>query len=57
VPVIVGVRGWIAGRVLERLDAGDHVAHLLEPIDGGVGDHATPLTLKQLVDLEPGHPA
>jgi flavin reductase (DIM6/NTAB) family NADH-FMN oxidoreductase RutF len=57
VPVIVGVRGWVAGRVLARLDAGDHVAHLLEPIDAGVANDHPPLTLKQVTDLEPGHPA
>ncbi|HVX68711.1 MAG TPA: flavin reductase family protein [Mycobacteriales bacterium] len=57
VPVISGVRGWIAGRVLERIDAGDHVAHLLDPIDAGVGDDSEPLTLRQVSDLDPGHPA
>jgi flavin reductase (DIM6/NTAB) family NADH-FMN oxidoreductase RutF len=56
-PVLSGVRGWVAGRVLERVDAGDHVAHLLEPIDAGVGDAGPPLTLQQVRDLEPGHPA
>lgn len=57
VPVLVGVKGWIAGRVLQRLDAGDHVPHLLEPIDGGVGGDGPSLTLQQVRDLEPGHPA
>ena len=56
-PVISGVWGWIAGRVLERIDAGDHVAHLLDPIDAGVGDDSEPLTLRQVSDLDPGHPA
>jgi flavin reductase (DIM6/NTAB) family NADH-FMN oxidoreductase RutF len=57
VPVLLGVRGWVAGRVLERLDAGDHVAHLLEPIDVGVAHAGPPLTLRQVRDLDPGHPA
>lgn len=57
VPVLLGVRGWIVGRVLERLDGGDHVAHLLEPIDGGAAETAPPLTLQQVRDLDPGHPA
>jgi flavin reductase (DIM6/NTAB) family NADH-FMN oxidoreductase RutF len=57
VPVLVGVRGWVVGRVLERLDAGDHVAHLLEPIDAGAAISSPPLTLQQVRDLEPGHPA
>ena len=57
VPVLVGVRGWIAGRVLDRLDAGDHVAHLLEPIDAEGGESGRPLTLRQVRDLDAGHPA
>jgi flavin reductase (DIM6/NTAB) family NADH-FMN oxidoreductase RutF len=57
VPVLIGVKGWIVGRVLERLDAGDHVAHLLEPVDGGFAHAAAPLTLQQVRDLDPGHPA
>lgn len=57
VPVLVGVRGWVAGRVLDRLDAGDHAAYLLEPIDVGVANDGPPLTLKQVSDLHPGHPA
>ena len=57
VPVLSGVRGWIAGRILARLDAGDHVAHLLAPIDAGMGDAGPPLMLQQVRDLDPGHPA
>lgn len=57
VPILSGVRGWLAGRVLERLDAGDHVAHLLEPIDAGFAGGRSPLTRRQVSDLDPGHPA
>jgi flavin reductase (DIM6/NTAB) family NADH-FMN oxidoreductase RutF len=57
VPVVLGVRGWVAGRVLERLDAGDHVAHLLAPIDAGFASDGPPLTIKQVTDLDAGHPA
>ncbi|HVT63707.1 MAG TPA: flavin reductase family protein [Mycobacteriales bacterium] len=57
VPVLVGVRGWVAGRVLERLDAGDHVAHLLEPIDAGFADGQRPLMLQTVTDLDAGHSA
>ena len=32
-PVLEGVRGWVAGRVVARLDAGDHVAHVLDTIE------------------------
>jgi flavin reductase (DIM6/NTAB) family NADH-FMN oxidoreductase RutF len=57
VPVLIGVKGWVVGKVLDRLDAGDHVAYLLEPIDAGIADSAAPLTLRQVRDLEAGHPA
>ncbi|HWC35379.1 MAG TPA: flavin reductase family protein [Mycobacteriales bacterium] len=56
-PLLSGVRGWVAGRVLERLDAGDHVAHLLEPVDAGIDTDGRPLTLQRVRDLDPGHPA
>jgi flavin reductase (DIM6/NTAB) family NADH-FMN oxidoreductase RutF len=56
-PILAGVRGWVAGRVLERLDAGDHVGHLLEPIDAGESDEQAPLMYQQVRDLDPGHPA
>jgi flavin reductase (DIM6/NTAB) family NADH-FMN oxidoreductase RutF len=56
-PILDGVRGWVAGRVLDRFDAGDHVGHLLEPIDVGEGDARAPLTYQQVRDLDPGHPA
>jgi flavin reductase (DIM6/NTAB) family NADH-FMN oxidoreductase RutF len=56
-PVLAGVRGWVAGRVLERIDAGDHVGHLLELIDAGEGADGAPLTYQQVRELDPGHPA
>jgi flavin reductase (DIM6/NTAB) family NADH-FMN oxidoreductase RutF len=56
-PILSGVRGWLTGRVLERLDCGDHVAHLLEPIDAGGGGSGDPLSFQQLKGLDPGHPA
>src|SRR5439155_7451838 len=35
--VLDDVTRWFVGRVTETLDSGDHVAFLLEPIDGAVG--------------------
>lgn len=57
VPVLSGVRGWFAGRVLQRFECGDHVAHLLEPIDGAASAGGLPLTFQQVRDLDAGHPA
>lgn len=57
VPVLAGTRGWVAGRVLERFPAGDHVGHLLETVDTGLGTEGPPLTFQAVRDMSPGHPA
>ena len=57
VPVLADVGGWVAGRVIDRIDGGDHVGHLLDPIAVGVGDDVAPLMFQQVRDLDPGHPA
>jgi flavin reductase (DIM6/NTAB) family NADH-FMN oxidoreductase RutF len=56
IPVLDDVPGWFAGRILERHDAGDHVALLLEPT--AAEDRGGPLDLGfQLVKrIDPGHP-
>jgi flavin reductase (DIM6/NTAB) family NADH-FMN oxidoreductase RutF len=56
-PVLTGTRGWFAGRVLGRLDAGDHVAHLVDVAAAAVDTPGPPLTFQAVRDLEPGHPA
>ena len=54
VPVLDDVAGWFVGRVLERLDTGDHLGFLLEPVAAAVSD-VPGLTFQQLKDLAPGH--
>lgn len=60
-PVLADCDMWFAGRILERIDVGDHVGHLLEP-DGGevrtgqVDRHAW-VSLTDTQDLTPGHSA
>jgi flavin reductase (DIM6/NTAB) family NADH-FMN oxidoreductase RutF len=56
VPIVEGCPNWFAGRVLERLDAGDHQAILLEPVETGAGP-ATQLSFHRAKRLEPGHEA
>lgn len=56
-PILEECAAWVEGRVLGRHDLGDHVGHLVEPVDGGAGDHPGELTFSQVRDLEPGHPA
>jgi flavin reductase (DIM6/NTAB) family NADH-FMN oxidoreductase RutF len=58
VPVLRGCRGWVVGRVLDRLDAGDHVGHLLELVEAEVtGPRAGQLSFREVRSLQPGHPA
>jgi flavin reductase (DIM6/NTAB) family NADH-FMN oxidoreductase RutF len=50
--------GWIAGRILDRLDAGDHVAFLLDPVDGARHRPAERnLGFQGVKDMAPGHEA
>lgn len=57
VPVLEGTRGWVVGSVLDRLDAGDHVAHLLEVVAAAVDGPGEPLGYRDVRETEPGHPA
>jgi flavin reductase (DIM6/NTAB) family NADH-FMN oxidoreductase RutF len=57
VPVLDGPKAWFVGRVLDRVPFGDHVGHLLEPVDGAVRESLDLLTFQQVRDMEPGHPA
>lgn len=58
VPILDDIPRWFAGRITERLDAGDHVAFMLEPIDGAViPDCAPQLGFQAVKDLRPGHEA
>ncbi len=58
VPILSGVAAWFAGRVRERLDLGDHVGHVAEPVAGsapaGLPDL---LTYSDIHGLDPGHQA
>jgi flavin reductase (DIM6/NTAB) family NADH-FMN oxidoreductase RutF len=56
-PVISGTRGWVAGRIIERFDAGDHVAHLLETADAHTDTSAIALSFQAVRDIDPGHEA
>jgi flavin reductase (DIM6/NTAB) family NADH-FMN oxidoreductase RutF len=56
VPVLDGVPGWFAGRVLDRHDLGDHIGLRLEPIEAE--DRGGPLDLgfQDVKGIDPGHP-
>ena len=57
IPILTGAAGWFAGRVLERIDLGDHVGLWLEPFAAGDGGGAVDLGFQDVKSVEPGHPA
>jgi flavin reductase (DIM6/NTAB) family NADH-FMN oxidoreductase RutF len=56
IPVLDDVPGWFLGRILERNDAGDHVAHLLEVIEAEDRGGADDLGFQAVKAVDPGHP-
>jgi flavin reductase (DIM6/NTAB) family NADH-FMN oxidoreductase RutF len=56
VPILARCGNWFVGRVLERFDAGDHDAYLLEPIEAHAGDQDE-FTFHRAKRIEPGHEA
>lgn len=58
VPVLDRPRAWFVGRVVDRVDLGDHVGHVLAPVEGRAPAGAFDgLTFRDVEDMEPGHPA
>jgi flavin reductase (DIM6/NTAB) family NADH-FMN oxidoreductase RutF len=54
-PILEGC-DWLAGRVLERIDAGDHVAYLLEITEAAEVHGAAPqLGSRAVRDIRGGH--
>jgi len=56
-PLLSDCSRWFAGRIVERLDTGDHVGHLVEPFAAATGDWSGQLGFQSVKDLDPGHPA
>lgn len=54
-PVLTQLEDWFAGRILERLDLGDHCGFLLEPIAGEAHRSGRSLTFHRAKGIEPGH--
>jgi flavin reductase (DIM6/NTAB) family NADH-FMN oxidoreductase RutF len=55
VPVLDDCARWFTGSVLEQIDLGDHVGHLLQPLTVEAGPAREQLTYQQARDIEPGH--
>jgi flavin reductase (DIM6/NTAB) family NADH-FMN oxidoreductase RutF len=57
-PILDDAAGWFVGEVLSRYDVGDHVGHLLQPVEGEAPEKFDQLvTFADVQDLEPGHEA
>ncbi|MBV9412979.1 MAG: flavin reductase [Acidimicrobiia bacterium] len=57
VPILDEVGNVFVGRVLDRIELGDHVGHLLEPIAARHEGPTDELGFQEARDIEPGHPA
>lgn len=57
VPVLSDVDSWFVGAVVDRLDGGDHVGFVLEPLEGATADPIRALGFIEARALEPGHEA
>jgi flavin reductase (DIM6/NTAB) family NADH-FMN oxidoreductase RutF len=56
VPVVDGVKGWVAGPVIDRVDLGDHVAFVIQAEAGAAADaSAEELGFQAVKAVEPGH--
>lgn len=56
VPVLSECAAWVEGRVIDRMDGGDHEAFLIAVVDGGSGTHAGQFRLSDAANFEAGHP-
>ncbi|MET9430654.1 MULTISPECIES: flavin reductase family protein [unclassified Streptomyces] len=59
-PVLRDAPAWFVGRVRERIDGGDHVGFLLDPVEESPpvpGGRPRLLMFDDTRGLEPGHPA
>ncbi len=57
-PILDDAAAWFVGKTLSRIDVGDHMAYLLEPIAAHISDDSGELVVfSDVVDLEPGHDA
>jgi flavin reductase (DIM6/NTAB) family NADH-FMN oxidoreductase RutF len=57
IPVLEDCGNWFAGRILDRMDAGDHTAFLLEPFEAASDPGEGPFEFHRARRMEPGHEA
>ena len=57
-PILDDAAAWFVGRIVERFSLGDHVGHLLEPVDGDPPEELGQwVSFGDVGDLQPGHEA
>jgi flavin reductase (DIM6/NTAB) family NADH-FMN oxidoreductase RutF len=56
-PILARAPGWIAGTIEARIDAGDHIAHLVKPTAAELRRPFDPLPTRSGTEIEPGHEA
>jgi flavin reductase (DIM6/NTAB) family NADH-FMN oxidoreductase RutF len=56
-PILDECENWFAGSVADRLDLGDHVGFLLEPVAVEHGTQGRPFTFHRAKRIEAGHEA
>ncbi|MCC9308101.1 flavin reductase family protein [Kitasatospora sp. RB6PN24] len=56
-PLLHDAPAWFVGRVVDRVEGGDHVGFLLTPVAGGRRQQIRPLSYRQVQDIQAGHPA
>jgi flavin reductase (DIM6/NTAB) family NADH-FMN oxidoreductase RutF len=57
VPILGECRNWFVGRVLQRLDLGDHIGHLLEPVASSHGETGPEFSFHRAKRIDAGHEA
>ena len=57
VPLLDDCPNRMVGRVVERVDGGDHIGFVLEVVEASATGVGPLLTFQQVRDMEPGHPA
>lgn len=56
-PVLEDCGNWFAGRILQRVAAGDHWAFVLEPFQAASTGDEEAFTFHRAKAIDPGHPA
>lgn len=57
-PILDDATAWFVGKTLDRIDLGDHIGYLLEPVTGAADERCDELvSVFDVADLEPGHEA